>query len=73
MLAYEATLQNTLANLATFPAMGTEREDLAPGLRSFPVGSHLIVYRFGDNGIVVARNLHARMDLARLFQKRRRS
>lgn len=45
--------------LATSPGIGTQRENLGTGLRSFPVGNYLIYYRAMRGGrIVVARVLH---------------
>lgn len=52
--------------LADNPHMGRERPDLRVGLRSFAVGSHLIVYRPISDGIEVMRVLHGARDLGRL-------
>jgi plasmid stabilization system protein ParE len=41
------------------------RDDLRPGVRTFPVGQHLIVYEVDDLAIRVARLLHQRMDVHR--------
>ena len=49
--------------------MGTRREALAPGLRSFPVGNYLVFYRVTEGGIELARVLHGMRDLADLFKK----
>src|SRR6266542_3743834 len=47
--------------LARFPRLGRERPDLAPGLYSRPVAGRVIVYYYvSDDGIEVARVLHAR-------------
>ncbi len=54
--------------LAATPKAGRERPELAPSIRSFAVGSHVIFYRESSNGIEVARVLHGRRDLAPLFQ-----
>jgi toxin ParE1/3/4 len=47
--------------------MGTPRDTLAPGLRSFPVGSYLVFYRVVPEGIEVARILHGARDLKELL------
>ena len=60
-------LAATFEMLAEFPEMGTSSEDLAPGLRSFPVGNFVIFYKPWDNGIAVARVLSGHRDLPRLF------
>jgi len=53
--------------LAASPEMGRRREDLAPSLRSFPVGRYVIFYRPGERGIQVVRVLSAYRDIAALF------
>jgi toxin ParE1/3/4 len=54
-------------NLCDFPEVGTRRDELAPSLRSFPVGRYVIFYRLGDPGIEVARILSAYRDLGQFF------
>ncbi|HEX6860639.1 MAG TPA: type II toxin-antitoxin system RelE/ParE family toxin [Caulobacteraceae bacterium] len=51
------------ALLADNPGMGRAREDLAPGLRTFPVGEYLIFYRAIKGGIDIVRLLHGRRDI----------
>lgn len=53
--------------LAASPEMGRRREELAPALRSFPVGRYVIFYRPGERGIQVVRVLSAYRDIAALF------
>jgi toxin ParE1/3/4 len=53
--------------LADFPGMGQSRLELAPSMRSFPVGNYLIFYQPIDNGIEVVRVLHGARDLPRIF------
>jgi toxin ParE1/3/4 len=48
--------------LARFPNLGRERDDLAPGLRSHPVGQHVCFYRVDERTITITRILHAKMD-----------
>lgn len=55
------------ALLAVSPEMGRRREELAPSLRSFPVGRYIIFYRPGERGIQVVRVLSADRDIAALF------
>jgi toxin ParE1/3/4 len=47
--------------------MGREREELAPGLRSFPFRRYLIFYRLFAGGIEIVRVLHAAQDVPALF------
>ena len=53
--------------LATRPQLGRRREELAPGLRSFPAGSYVIFYQPLADGIEVVRVLHASRDIDSLF------
>lgn len=48
--------------LASHQLAGKSRDDLAHGLRSFPVGNYLIFYTVRDNGITVVRVLHGARD-----------
>ena len=60
-------LEQQCQSLARQPLMGQSQEELAPGLRSFPVGNYLIFYRPIDNGIDVIRVLHGGRYLSALF------
>lgn len=48
--------------LASHQHAGKSRDDLAHGLRFFPVGNYLIFYTVRDNGITVVRVLHGARD-----------
>jgi toxin ParE1/3/4 len=54
--------------LAENPQGGPRREDLAPGLRFYPVGNYLIFYTVGEDGIMLARVLHGARDYPQEFQ-----
>ena len=54
--------------LADYPQAGPRREDLARGLRFYPVGNYLIFYMPAEDGITVARVLHGARDYPREFQ-----
>jgi len=54
--------------LGGWPEAGRRREDIAPGVRSFPVKSYVIFYRQGAGQIQVLRVLHGRRDVPRLFR-----
>jgi toxin ParE1/3/4 len=62
-----ATIDQKCQMLAEFPDRGTSCEDLAPGLRYFPVGKYLIFYRLIPDGIEVIRVVHGARDLPSLF------
>lgn len=49
--------------LARFPKMGRVRNELAPSLRSFPVGNYVIFYREIPKGIEIIRVLHGARDI----------
>jgi toxin ParE1/3/4 len=56
-----------LEMLARSPEIGRHREEVAPRLRSFPVGRYVIFYRIAEQGIEVARVVSAYRDLGTLF------
>jgi toxin ParE1/3/4 len=52
--------------LSKYPNVGRRRDDdLRPGLRSFPTGEYIIIYRLRDDDVLIlrvlrgARNLHS--------------
>jgi toxin ParE1/3/4 len=51
-------VEEKLQSLACVPGMGRRREELLPGLQSFPVGNYVVFYRAIDGGIDVIRILH---------------
>ena len=53
----------TLAVIAATPRMGRNVEELAPNLRSFPVGNYLIFYRPLADGMQLIRLLHGARDI----------
>ena len=44
--------------LARNPQLGMAREDIAAGVRHFPVGRYLILYRDVGDGVEVVRYVH---------------
>jgi toxin ParE1/3/4 len=48
--------------LAGHQHAGKSRDDLAHGLRFFPVGNYLVFYTARDDGITVVRVLHGARD-----------
>ncbi len=60
---YLAQIDATFHALGENPELGAACDDIAPGYRKFPQGSHLIFYRSGRSSrIEVVRILHKRMD-----------
>ena len=60
-------LNETLAQLATFPLMGEQVDHLAPGIRRFCLGSYLIFYSPITGGIEIRRVLHGARKIEDLF------
>ena len=48
--------------LAGFPYAGRVRNDLRPGLRSFPVGDYVIFYRIAGEDVHILHVVHGRRD-----------
>lgn len=62
------TILARLRVLASFPGAGREREDLYPGLRSWPINHYVVFYSF-SNEIKVVRILHGHRDVQRAFSE----
>ena len=54
-----------------FAGRGPARDELRPGLRSFPVRPYLLFYKQVPDGIELVRVIHGAQDLRRLFPKGR--
>lgn len=59
----------SMRKLAQMPGMGAMRDELEPGLRSFPVHNYLIFYRAVRGGIQVLHVVHGARNLHRIFDK----
>lgn len=60
--AYRRSIRDATSTLASSPSLGRPRDDLLPGMRSYPAGSHLLYYQDADDDLVVVRILHSRQD-----------
>ena len=49
--------------------MGREREELAPGLRSFPFGRYVVFFLPLEGGIDVVRVMHGSIDIEERFHE----
>jgi toxin ParE1/3/4 len=65
--AFIDKLYETIQLLAAKPGSGRHREELAPGIQSFPFGRYIIFYRVVSAAIEIVRVLHAARDIATLF------
>ena len=62
------SLTATFLLLASHPYIGRRRDDLRPGLRSFPMGNYLIVYRVEEGkNVLILHVMHGRRDIDALF------
>ena len=61
------SLNDKFQLLASAPEIGRLREELAPGLRSFPVGSYVVFYQPIKGGVEIVRVLHGSRVIPSLF------
>jgi toxin ParE1/3/4 len=60
-------LTRTFLLLATHSRAGRARDDLAAGIRAFPIGDYLVLYRIDGNDVLVARVVRGSRDLEPLL------
>jgi toxin ParE1/3/4 len=60
---------DVFALLAQQPLLGEARDDLAPGVRSFVVGSYLVLYSPTRTGVCVIQVVPAARDIAIAFRR----
>jgi toxin ParE1/3/4 len=53
--------------ISQYPRIGRARDDLRPGLRSFPVRQYLIHYVVDDEDVEIMHVIHGRRDIDRIF------
>lgn len=53
--------------LANHPNIGRARDNLRSGLRSFPAGEYVIIYRIEGNDVLVLRVLRGSRNIEALF------
>jgi toxin ParE1/3/4 len=61
-------LYETIQLLANQSGSGRRREELAPGIQSFPFGRYVIFYRANQDAIEVVRVLQGARDIHRIFE-----
>jgi toxin ParE1/3/4 len=66
-LDFVTRLQLMCDQLAQMPGMGRKRDDLAKGLRCFPVEKYLIFYRIVKSDIEIVRVLHGSRNIEEVF------
>ena len=67
--AFIDKLDAVLRMLAQQPGTGRRREDLAFGIRSFPVGRYMVFYRSSERTVEIVRVLHAARNIEPLFEE----
>lgn len=61
-------IYETIEMLARQPGLGRHRDELAPGIQSFPVGRYSIFYRVVAGAIEIVRVLHGARDIENIFE-----
>jgi toxin ParE1/3/4 len=64
---YRQELELAIQKLSLNPHMGRERNEIAPGVRSFRVAPHIAFYAPRRDGLTVLRLLHPQMDVDLAF------
>jgi toxin ParE1/3/4 len=62
---YVRLVKTAVESVAADPKVGRNCDDVRPGYRRYPVGSHVMFYRVTATAVVVVRILHRRMDVER--------
>ena len=62
-----ASLTERFYLLSANPFIGRRRDDLRPGLRSFPAGEYVIIYRMDKEDVVILRVFHGSRDIEAFF------
>jgi toxin ParE1/3/4 len=63
-----AAIEAAANALADQPGMGRVRDELAPGIRSYPVGSYIVFYKRSRRGIDVLHVYHGARNIEELFR-----
>lgn len=65
--AFIDRIDATLTLLARQPMLGRARGELAPDLRSYPIGRYVIFYEPLAEGVAIVRVLHSARDIEAQF------
>jgi toxin ParE1/3/4 len=68
LMPLRSEIDRKLQALSRRPAMGRVRSELAPELRSFPVGRYVVFYLPCPDGIDIVRVLHGARDIETVLQ-----
>jgi toxin ParE1/3/4 len=61
-------IHKVIQTLATRPGSGRLREELTPGILSFPFGRYVIFYNAIKGGVKIVRVLHGARDIQNIFK-----
>ncbi|WP_294244506.1 type II toxin-antitoxin system RelE/ParE family toxin [uncultured Chryseobacterium sp.] len=64
---YFLEIEDVFQSLILNPYSGKKRDEIKPGLYSFPKDSHIIFYRIMDDHIRIIRVLHGSRDFPNYF------
>jgi toxin ParE1/3/4 len=67
--SFIASLTERFYLLSGNPYIGRSRDDLRPGLRSFPVLQYVIIYRIEDDDVVILHVFHGSRDIESFFRQ----
>ena len=62
---YIQDIRDSIERVAAAPGLARACDDIRPGYRKFPTGSHMLFLRWTTHGLEVVRILHGRMDFPR--------
>lgn len=60
-------IEEKLQRLALNPGLGRKRDELLPGVQSFPIGNYVVFYQEIQDGIDVIRVLRGSRDIEAIF------
>ena len=66
-LSLDYRITQVFEMLTEHPKIGRDRTEIESGMRSFPEGSYIILYKLWANQVVIVRVLHAARDLDEIF------
>ncbi len=64
---YIGDLAAVMSRIADNPLLGQDCDDVRPGYRRHPAGSHMVFYELRDNMLVIIRVLHQQMNVEDKF------
>jgi toxin ParE1/3/4 len=66
-LKWVQDIREAMQTIADMPGIGTIRDELRPGLRSYAMGDYLVFFRASGNGAEIVMVVHGSRDLSQIF------